>query len=552
MKTLKSTFLLLFALLASKFSNAQTNYAYNEGVWSPSNPIGVSTAADEIEIESGFAIIDDNTTCAILVINEGATVLLDSGYTLTGDVELFSASDSFASIISNGTIEGDVSYYRYVAQVAPIGTNDLISSPLSGQLFAEFASDNFNLPALGDLRAFAPFNTSTGSYENYDVKINQYTEIESGIGYRTATTDDSELVFTGIVRTDDVLDIPISDAAAGSGWNLIGNPYPSYIDFAAFFAANESQLEPGLAHAIYGFDGDTSDGWVIWNQAVIDSPDVPEKIAPGQAFFVKAKQGGGLIDFTTSMRCIGSSDDFIAGRSETTSPHHGHIKLNLNSNESNFESDFYFNDNATCGFDPGYDSGLYGSTPPEFSIYSNLIEENTGLALAIQAMNPESMDDVVIPLGVNAAQGEEITISITETDMPENINIYLEDAVANSSMLLNSNDYVFTPTSDVSGIGRFYLRFTNQSALSVDNSKLNTISIISNNGNDTIEITGQLENDTKAELYDTNGRLILESALNTNSTTQILDVKYLIPGVYVIALNGNDTNVQRVEKLIIK
>ncbi|NRD23566.1 T9SS type A sorting domain-containing protein [Winogradskyella litoriviva] len=551
MKTLKSTFLLLFAIFAFNFTNAQISYTYN-GIWSPSNPVGVSTSDDEIEIESGVAIIDANTTCSSLVINEGATVILNSGYTLTGDVELYSSSYSFASIISNGTVVGDVSYYRHVAQVAPIGTNDLISSPLSGQLFPDFASDNVNLPALADLRAFAPYNTATGLYENYDVKLNQYTEIESGIGYRTATTDDSELVFTGEIRTDDVLDILISDDAAGSGWNLIGNPYPSYIDFASFFAVNESQLESGLAHAIYGFDGDTSDGWVIWNQAVIDAPDVPEMIAPGQAFFVKSKPGGGLIDFTTSMRCIGSSDDFIAGRSETTSPHHGHIKLNLSSNGSNFDSDFYFNDNATCGFDPGYDSGLYGSTPPEFSIYSNLIEENSGLALAIQAMNPESMDDVVIPLGVNATQGEQITISIIETDMPENINIYLEDAVTNSSMLLNSNDYVFTPTSDVAGVGRFYLRFTNPEALSIDNSKLNTISIISNNSNKTIEINGQLENDTKAELYDINGRLILESALNTNSTTQILDVRYLIPGVYVMALNGDDTNEQRVEKLLIK
>tara|TARA_R110002033_G_scaffold38831_1_gene78385 strand:- start:35009 stop:36664 length:1656 start_codon:yes stop_codon:yes gene_type:complete len=551
MKFLKTTLLLLFALFASNALKAQESYTYN-GTWSPSSPVGVSTSIDEIEIESGVVNIDANTICASFTVNEGATVFLRSGYTLTaGVVELYSTSTQFASLISYGTIVGVVNYYRHTSQIAPIGTNDLIASPLSGQLFPAFATANSNLPAQSTLRAFAPFNAITGTYENYDVVGNATTEILSGQGFRTATMDGSELVFTGDVRSDDVLDIPIYDNVAANGWNLVGNPYPSYIDFELFFEINEDQLDSGSAHAVYGYDGDTSDGWVVWNQAVIDSPEIPEVITPGQAFFVKAKPGGGLIDFTRAMRCIGDSDDFIAGRSETTSPHHGHIKLSSSANGASFETDFYFNDNATCGFDPGYDSSIYGQTPPEFSIYSNLIEENTGAALAIQAMDPASMNDVVVPLGVHATQGQEVTFSITETDMPDNIDVYLEDAATNSSMLLNSNNYVFTAGSDISGVGRFYLRFTNQ-ALSVLNSKLDEISIISNNSNDTIEIKGQLNNDTKAELFDTNGRLILESALNTNSTTQILDVKYLIPGVYIISLNGDNANEKRVEKLIIK
>ena len=83
---------------------------------------------------------------------------------------------------------------------------------------------NDNLPASGNLRAFAPYNTSAGAYQNYDIINNVLTTIDAGVGYRTSTMDSGTLTFTGTVRTDDVLDVPITDATAGYGWNLIGNP----------------------------------------------------------------------------------------------------------------------------------------------------------------------------------------------------------------------------------------------------------------------------------------------------------------------------------------
>ena len=173
-------------------------------------------------------------------------------------------------------------------QVAPLGTNDLISAPVAGQTFTSFDIANANLPASGTIRAFAPYNTSAGAYQNYNTNTNASTIINAGIGYRTATTDGSTLTFTGSVLTNDVLDIPISDAVAGFAWNLIGNPYPSYIDFDAFFTTNASEFDSNSAYqAIYGYDGDASNGWTVWNLATIMDLTETELIAPGQALFCK-------------------------------------------------------------------------------------------------------------------------------------------------------------------------------------------------------------------------------------------------------------------------
>ncbi|NRD20087.1 T9SS type A sorting domain-containing protein [Winogradskyella eckloniae] len=554
----KTTLIALFSFFLFNLTNAQIkeevtavqktlpiDYTFTDGIFSP---LGIITAIDNIIVESGTLNISANTTFATITVKAGAALTVDAGATLTASLlNLKSTSSLYSSFICEGNFIGVAKYHRHTEQ---LGTNDLISSPVSGQLFESFALQNLNIATSGLTVAFAPFNTASGAYTNYNMLSNLLTEIESGKGYRSATTDNGDLIFTGSVITSDVNNVTISDAAAGYQWNLIGNPYPSYVDFEAFFNLNKSQFQTGAYQAIYGYDGDTSDGWLIWNQAVVDSPTVIEKLAPGQAFFVKSKMGGGTVEFKSSMRCTGDSDDFIAGRSETTSPHHGFIKLNSSSNDSNYDTQIYFNSNATSGFDPGYDSGVYGQSAPAFSLYSNLVEDNTGVALAIQALNPDSMYDAVIPLGVNASQGQEITISITETDMPDTVEIYLDDTENSTSTLLTDMDYVFTTDSDISGTGRFYLRYSSD-ALNIDNTTLDELNIISNNSNDTIEIKGQLYNDTKAELYDINGRLILESALNSKSTTQILDVKYLIPGIYVIALNDN-TNVRHSEKLIIK
>ncbi|WP_047546243.1 T9SS type A sorting domain-containing protein [Psychroserpens sp. Hel_I_66] len=524
------------------------NYIYDDG-WIPSNPIGEVNSIDSIFLESGTVHISANTVCEALVVNPGATVIIDENITLTTvSVDLYSTSSLYSSLVSDGTIIGTVNYHRYTSQ---IGINDLISSPLSGDVFGDFEQLNIGkLAASGDLRAFAPFMTSAGSYQNYDIITNAATGIESGIGYRAATIDGIALTFTGTVRTDDVLDIPISDATAGGSWNLIGNPYPSYIDFNAFFALNKSQLDGGSYQSIYGYNGDPTSGWTVWNQATLDSPIETEMIAPGQGFFVKAKSGGGLIDFTTSMRCEGGTDDFILGRSETTSPHYGFIKLGIESDSQTFNTDFYFNSNATTGFDPGYDSGLYNQNPTALSISSRLVENDQGMLFGIQSLNPDAMYDIEVPLNVTADQGQQITFSILNTDMPETIDIYLDDLINNTSTLLTNSDHVFTPTTDISGTGQFLVRFSSN-ALSDKNPTLDAVNIFSDTTNKTIVITGQIENHTKANVFDVNGRMITSHNLSSNLDRNIIAVSQLSAGIYILELEDN-SNTRRTQKLVIR
>ena len=236
-------------------------YTFNN-TWSPIDPSGLSFPEDEIVLAAGDATFSNsNTYFDTLTIDAGASVIIDVGASITANAtNLNSTSSAFSSLIVKGEINGIVNYNRYTALIGSAvgGTNDLISAPVVDQTFGAFATANTNLAASNTLRAFAPYNTIAGAYENYDTTTNAATTLVEGIGYRAATTDGSTLKFTGTVRTDAV-NVSILYAAAGNGWNLIGNPYPSYIDFVSFFNENMDQFNSESAYqAIYGYNGGTS------------------------------------------------------------------------------------------------------------------------------------------------------------------------------------------------------------------------------------------------------------------------------------------------------
>ncbi|WP_033958360.1 zinc-dependent metalloprotease [Psychroserpens jangbogonensis] len=531
--------------------SASTTYTYNNA-WSPSDPTGVSGALDTIDVVSGDINIIANTQCNNLSIQAGASMTVDIGVTLTTTtVDLNSTSQQFSSLILNGTLTGTVNYNRYTSAVGPVGTNDLISPPVSGQTFGAFDTANPNLPASGTIRAFAPYNTTTGAFENYDTVTNASTVIGSGTGYRTATNSGNSLTFTGTVLSSNLLNVPISDDAISDAWNLVGNPYPSYLDFDAFFGLNQSEFDSASAYqAIYGYDGDVSNGWTVWNQATIDDLLETELIAPGQAFFVKSQFGGGLLDFTTTMRRTGSDDDFIMGRSANNT-NLALSKLILTSPSNNANTSIYFIDGMTRGLDDGYDAGSYQGVSEEFSVFTILLEDNEGLDIAIQSLPYSDFNDVVIPLGVKAVVEGQLTIGLDpNSSLPSNVNVYLEDTQENTLTLLNTSDYIFTPTNDLIGIGRFFLRYSSETlSLNTDNN-LNDLIIYTNESHKDIIIKGILTAATKTDLYDIQGRLVLSKNLEQSSITNTIDVSSISSGVYIIQVsNKNSTKTQ---KLIIK
>lgn len=529
---------------------------YTNSTWTPNAPDG-STGTDNALILDGSYIINSDIVINDMFVTDDGAITIEKSNSLTvngnfdsnNNVTLESDSNEYSSLIIDGNVSGNVIYNRYVNTNA--NGNDLISAPVTGETFGVFASNNSNIfenPSNTTEKLFGPFDKTTGTYLTYDTAIPAEANVvlDAGTGYRAASSDGSTFTFSGLVNTGNINVGIVNSGPNNPEWNLIGNPYPSYIKLSDFLAANNTQFDP-LSAGIYGYDGNASDGWNIWNQAYSDA-NPNAVITPGQGFLVASVTGGGTMAFTPSMRSIGDTDDFIAGRSARDTPIVW-LKLQINSSAQSYNTDFYFTDNASQGLDPGYDAGSFGGAAPEFSVYSHLVQDNNGLDMAIQSLGYTDLTDITIPLGINVLQGQQVTVSIANTTLPETIDVYLEDSLTNTFTLLNTSDYTFTAASTLSETGRFFIHYTEQS-LSTIESEFNSLQIYATVTPKALFIKGQLSGNTVMRLFDIQGRLVLKTILDSSRNSNQINVSNLGTGVYVVQLSNNSQN--KTQKVIIK
>ncbi|TXD81344.1 T9SS type A sorting domain-containing protein [Subsaximicrobium wynnwilliamsii] len=224
------------------------------------------------------------------------------------------------------------------------------------------------------------------------------------------------------------------------------------------------------------------------------------------------------------------------------------FKLKLSNETQDYLTDIYFSEYSSLGLDPGYDAAFFGSPTTGFSLYTQLVESNEGIPFTIQAVGETDYNDVTIPLGVNAELGVEVRFSIQTSSIPETVAVYLDDTVANTSTLLTETDYVLTPSSDLMGVGRFYLRFVGEN-LATTHRSFSDLSIIMANNTKELIIKGQLKAATVCTVFDINGRLISKYALDIHQNENRLSLQTMNAGVYIIKIK--DQKQENAMKVII-
>ena len=512
------------------------------------------TKAQNITVASGKSFTIEKT----------GAVTMSGNFSNAGTFTLNSDSNEFSSIIIGGSVTGNISYNRYVNSV---GTNewDLIGAPVEGQSINSFVTANAStLASNGDAYAIGYYDNYWNEWENYTTSSNWYPfngNFLLGMGFQMATISGGTLKFTGAPAATNKT-LPIIDFSVGQGegggeggtkWNLVANPFPSYIhgntsaDSSNNFLTINSEKLHDSYQAIYGYDADgIGSGYTVYNNT-----SAALRIAPGQAFMVASDnpnvENPDVLSFTTAMRTTEGDDDFIAGRNLENS-----FELILKLYEGDSEIDhtkFYFGDGLGLDLDPGYDAGHFNQGA---SLMSRLVEEDEGVGLVINAMGLESVNDVVVPLEINRASGNVLRVSIDNSGINDNINVYLEDNVQGTMTLLNDQDFELTAENELSGVGRFFIHLT-ETVLSIDDKiETNYLNVFKADVNNFITVEGlaNQSNGTKLRLYTIRGKEVIFTTLNNTNNKQTISTQGLSPGIYIVKLESG--NILLTKKLFIK
>lgn len=460
-----------------------------------------------------------------MTIASGAFVTVNGAVNNSGTI----AVSSGASFIAKTSVSGTVSYERNL----PSSNWHYISSPVVGQDVDNFVAAS-GLQSGGLDASLCTFDTAANDWNFYQIGTANADVLNPGEGYIVNLTAASgDITFSGTMNVGNVTK---ALATTGQGYNLLGNPYPSYIDSSAMLTASSGAL---LSQTIWVWDQTT-------NMYEVKVTADNFQLAPGQGFFIQSNGAAGNVTITEAFQSHQGADTFLRTAERTE------VYLTLSNGSDTKQCKLYYMAGTTTGFDNGFDGPTFRAFPEPLSIYTHLVTNNFGMDIGLQSLPNDDYENLVVPVGVDALAGTEITISASALNLPVGIDIYLEDRAVNTFTVLNANsDFTLTPASDLNGTGRFYLHTNGDNLGLNENAIAYNLQIFTTDASKQVIIKGQLSSSiTNAELFDLQGKLVFSKTLDPSRTTNTLDISGLSSGLYVVKVEGG--NQSKTQKVLIK
>ena len=236
--------------------------------------------------------------------------------------------------------------------------------------------------------------------------------------------------------------------AATQSWNLVANPYTSYINWNLLGKINLNTSLYLWDNALYPLYTPVCNAAYFRTYNSCNNVGVPAGttpyIAPLQGFFVRGVYTAPKLSFIPSAR-VHSASPYYKEQSNTEIL----VRLKTESEQGMDELVICKNPAAKLDFEQFDSEKLFGGLPIEF--YS---QSSSGEKLVINTINST---ETIIPLGINGSAGAKGRITAFALESAE--QVYLEDRLKAKIISLTENttyDFEF-PGEQV--VGRFFIRF---------------------------------------------------------------------------------------------
>lgn len=532
---------------ARSFSGA-ANYIY-DGSGSQMSGAGlpaVLTGTLTINNAAGVDLSQNVGIRRVVELIDGSLRQGDGSLTIMSD-----ASGTGMVVNENGEVTGSATVQRYISTQfsSAVGYHHL-SPPVTNTNVLDLATTGF-APVVNPLYNTTPnpqffvrpYPTVFGYDETRQPTVNNFilgyfspttlgSALEWGRGYTVyissgltpdfvGTLGNGTMTRSGLTRTGSFI-----GASGRAGWHLLGNPYPSPIDW------DRVTVPAGMSRSVsvWRATGTGQSGvYTVYTNGI--GPLGTDLIGIAQGFFVRVT-GAGPVNFTLTNAC--RVTDYVNVSVNRTAPQ-PQLGLTLAAQgapaDQHGEAYVYFDEEAQNGYDTDFD----GARPDRNVDVPTLASLVDGEELGVNALNASALQNgarVALLVDVPTAGRYELTVSELSNLGTE---VALYDALTGTTLPLTAESrYAFTTAKAGEQTNRFRLLFGNVTASAATES----LTVYPNPAKATVRVAGATA--AAVELVDALGRVVRTQTL-TNGAEAMLNLMGIPAGVYTVRAGAQTT-----------
>lgn len=525
----------------TNFKNIEVTNTANPGVRVQSNQnlVGVLTLSSNVVFDADGS----SNTAVFTLISSGDNPTADAA---VGPLPVGARVDGKVTVQRFMTKEGtNFKIYRYIssplqnATVADIQNEIPVMGTFTGASTCGTCGIKptmfyYDESVISDLNKDGKFNTNDGYYKFPSAASTE--TLLPGRGYSLFVRGDllasTAWDVRGNINAGNItpVSIPVSYTSSGNaandGWNLVGNPFPSSVDWNS-----AGWTKTNLENTIYTTDNGSGGVFATWN-GLIGTNGGSQYIATAQAFWVRTDGlGTPVLTANENVKSSGTQTKFFRQKALENV-----LRITLKKGMATDETVIHFREDVTDGFDKNADARkLMNKT---FNLSSKI---NAGTLLAINSL-PLVDCNTTVKLSVDNAKKGSYQLNFKEViSFSNGAAITLTDKFTNKTTTVTEGlNYNFSVTTNPasSGSGRFQLQFLNGQPLQDFSASSQDVC---ESVNAEIEITNS-ESIANYYVVMNDSAISTSVAGNGEAISVFIDKKYLKAGLNTITIQAVNQN----------
>ena len=447
---------------------------------------GIPSGSTDVVIPAGASNYPVDAPGPDFTLGTGKYMILEPGSGLTmnsltnnGTLELNASSSGFASLIlgsysrgAGGTEEiqiyltggGDADHDNFAWHYISTPVSSLAVSTFAPGITQDLAQFIESRPVFSLIEGWVAYDGYI--YSNGHTDGPTFSTLTPGKGYDFWDNTDNTVTFSGTFNTSDVImSLPYGGTPSLNGFNLLGNPFSSGLDWDDIVDGVYSPYPSNTSKGLY-FTRDNAQCSYISGVGV--PGDVTGIIPPMQGFFTKTYSTGNSITLPAAARTNTGIHARYKGKSLIPL-----VRLQLADETEDYdETVVRFDISAKSTLDNDFDAVKMLTSTTKNLIYTSL----NGTDYAINGQ-PFPELSVEIPVVINITASGNYKISSTQLQGLYDYNVTLLDNDTGFPADLNSNPVVTFSSSAGTFTGRFSLIVSKSTAIETPGSDPGDFSI---------------------------------------------------------------------------